>query len=417
MFLICADAIVPDPKSLSWNHSVPAALWLMAPFDLLASLAMDIYLPVVPAMAGILDTSPTLIQLTLSLYMAVLGLGQVVFGPVSDRIGRRRVLLGGALLFATASFLLAGTSNAALFVGFRLLQAVGASAALVATFATVRDVYAERPESAVIYSLFSSMLAFVPALGPVAGALLAKHFGWRAIFITLGVLATAAMLNALPRWHETRPAGGPHRGAAFKPILRSATFWTYTLGFSAAMGAFFVFFSTAPRVLMGQAGFSAFGFSLAFATAALAMIVTTRFAKRFVARWGLAGSLTRGMLLLLLGAAMLAAGQLLAAPSFWTFIVPMWVIAAGIVFAASVTANGALQAFGAVAGTAVALYFCVQSLIVGVLGTLMIVMLDGDTAWPLVGYASLMALMTLTSLLFLGVRQRAPESAEPPKAS
>ncbi|NTX04486.1 CmlA/FloR family chloramphenicol efflux MFS transporter [Myxococcus sp. CA040A] len=409
MFLICADAIVPDPKTLSWKHSVPAALWLMAPFDLLASLAMDIYLPVVPAMTGILNTSPAIIQLTLSLYMAVLGLGQVVFGPVSDRIGRRPVLLGGALLFATASFLLAGTSDAAMFVGLRLLQAVGASAALVATFATVRDVYADRPESAVIYSLFSAMLAFVPALGPIAGALLAKQLGWRAIFITLGILAAAALLNAFPRWHETRPSGGTHHRVAFRPILRSAAFWTYTLGFSAAMGAFFVFFSTAPRVLIGQAGFSELGFSLAFATAALAMILTTRFAKRFVATWGLAGSLTRGMLLLLLGAALLTAGQLLAAPSFWTFVVPMWVIAAGIVFAASVTANGALQAFGAMAGTAVALYFCIQSLIVGVLGTLMVVLLDGDTAWPLVGYASVMALVTLTALRHLRQRQHTQE--------
>ncbi|MCP3057251.1 CmlA/FloR family chloramphenicol efflux MFS transporter [Myxococcus sp. K38C18041901] len=369
----------------------------MAPFDLLASLAMDIYLPVVPAMVGILQTSPSIIQLTLSLYMAVLGLGQVVFGPLSDRIGRRRVLLGGALLFAATSFLLAGTSDALTFVGLRLLQAVGASAALVATFATVRDVYAERPESAVIYSLFSAMLAFVPALGPIVGALLARHFGWRAIFITLGVLATAAVLNAWPRWHETHAADGPRPSVAFRPILRDAGFWTYTLGFSSAMGAFFVFFSTAPRVLIGQAGFTELGFSLAFATAALAMIATTRFARRFVAAWGLDGSLTRGMLLLLTGAALLAAGQLLAAPSFWTFVAPMWVIAAGIVFAASVTANGALQAFGAVAGTAVALYFCVQSLIVGTVGTLMVVLLDGDTAWPLVAYASLMATVTLSA--------------------
>nr|WP_323393893.1 CmlA/FloR family chloramphenicol efflux MFS transporter [Myxococcus guangdongensis] len=384
-------------KTLSWTYSVPAALLLMAPFDLLASLAMDIYLPVVPAMVGILQTSPSIIQLTLSLYMAVLGLGQVVFGPLSDRIGRRRVLLGGALLFAATSFLLAGTSDALTFVGLRLLQAVGASAALVATFATVRDVYAERPESAVIYSLFSAMLAFVPALGPIVGALLARHFGWRAIFITLGVLATAAVLNAWPRWHETHAADGPRPSVAFRPILRDAGFWTYTLGFSSAMGAFFVFFSTAPRVLIGQAGFTELGFSLAFATAALAMIATTRFARRFVAAWGLDGSLTRGMLLLLTGAALLAAGQLLAAPSFWTFVAPMWVIAAGIVFAASVTANGALQAFGAVAGTAVALYFCVQSLIVGTVGTLMVVLLDGDTAWPLVAYASLMATVTLSA--------------------
>ncbi|MHA7629334.1 CmlA/FloR family chloramphenicol efflux MFS transporter [Corallococcus sp. M7] len=387
-----------DPKALPWNLSVPAALLLMAPFDLLASLAMDIYLPVVPAMTGVLGTSPSIIQLTLSLYMAMLGAGQLVFGPLSDRIGRRRVLLGGAWVFATTSFLLGSTTDAAVFVGLRLVQALGASAALVATFATVRDVYAERPEGAVIYSLFSAMLAFVPALGPIAGALLARHFGWRAIFVTLGVLATAALLQALPRWPETRPSAVARQPVSIQRILRSGAFWTYTLGFSAAMGSFFVFFSTAPRVLMGRAGFSELSFSLAFATAALAMMVTTRFAKHFVARWGLAGSLARGMLLLLLGAVLLTAGQLLTAPSFWTFVVPMWVIAAGIVFAASVTANGALQAFGAVAGTAVALYFCIQSLIVGVVGTLMVVLLDGDTAWPLVGYASLMAGVTLGCL-------------------
>ncbi|MFP2961096.1 CmlA/FloR family chloramphenicol efflux MFS transporter [Myxococcus sp. 1LA] len=398
---------------MSWNHSVPTALLLMAPFDLLASLAMDIYLPVVPTLPGVLNTSPAVVQLTLSLYMAVLGVGQMVFGPISDRIGRRRVLLTGAFLFALASFLLALTSDAVAFVGLRLLQAVGASAALVATFATVRDVYAERPESAVIYSLFSAMLAFVPALGPIAGALLMQRFGWRAIFITLGILSTAALLQALPRWHETRPDQGQHRRPALRSILSSATFWTYTLGFSAAMGSFFVFFSTAPRVLIGQVGFSELEFSLAFATAALAMILTTRFAKRFVAMWGLAGSLTRGMGLLLLGAALLTAGQLLATPSFWTFVAPMWLIAAGIVFSVSVTANGALQAFGDVAGTAVALYFCIQSLVVGILGTLMVVLLNGDTAWPLVGYATLMAVVTLTALQRIRSRPSALKEPAP----
>jgi DHA1 family florfenicol/chloramphenicol resistance protein-like MFS transporter len=389
--------IVPYRKNAGWNYSLPAALLLMAPFDILASLAMDIYLPVVPAMPENLDTTPAVIQLTLSLYMVMLGLGQVLFGPLSDRIGRRPVLIGGAALFAGTSFLLAGTSSPAAFVAFRLLQGVGASAALVGTFATVRDVYAERPEGVIIYGLFGSMLSFVPALGPIAGAAIARYFGWRAIFDTLGLLAMIAMLGAWSRWHETRPVPVGRR-PAFRRILGSFAFWTYTLGASAAMGAFFVFFSTASLVLIDRAGLSGADFSLVFATAAVVMIATARFAKRFVTRWGIGGCLARGMAMLLLGALLLSVGQLAATPSFWTFIPPMWVIAIGIVLATSVTANGALQEFGDVAGAAVAVYSCVQSLVVGIVGSLFVLLLGNDTAWPLAGYAAVMSLVTLGTL-------------------
>ncbi|MBN9222215.1 MAG: CmlA/FloR family chloramphenicol efflux MFS transporter [Mesorhizobium sp.] len=389
---------MPSQNRPIWAYSLPSALLLMAPFDILASLAMDIYLPVVPEMPGALGTSASVIQLTLSLYMITLGLGQVVFGPISDRIGRRPVLIGGGLLFAAASMALADTSIATAFVVLRVAQAMGASAVLVATFATVRDVYAERPEGTVIYGLFSSMLAFVPALGPVAGALIAGGFGWRSIFVTLCILAMMATLNAWLRWHETRPLNSSGPWPVFGPVLSSFAFWTYTLGFAAAMGTFFVFFSTAPRVLIGRAGFTPTGFSLAFATVALVMIATTRLARPFIARWGTAGSLARGMAMLLLGAAMLAVAQLFAAPSFATFVLPMWVMAVGIVLAGSVTANGALEAFGDMAGTAVALYFCVQSLIVGIAGTAFVVLLDGDTAWPLAGFATVLAATTLCAL-------------------
>lgn len=378
-------------KNHVWRYSLPAALLLMAPFDILASLAMDIYLPIVPAMPGILGTSPAVVQLTLSLYMVMLGLGQIVFGPVSDRIGRQPVLIGGAMLFAAASFCLAASSSAIPFVAFRFLQAVGASAALVATFATIRDVYADRPESVVIYSLFSSILAFVPALGPITGAMLAERFGWRSIFVTLGALAIIALLQALPRWHESRPSAAALSRHAFGPLFRSLAFWTYTLGFSAAMGTFFVFFSTSPRVLIDKAGYSELQFSLAFATVAIVMIITARFAERFVSRWGTSGSLLRGMCMLLLGAALLIAGETFGVPSSWTFVMPMWVMAVGIVFTVSVTANGALEDFGDMAGSAVAVYFCVQSLIVGTAGTLLVIGLPGDSAWPLVVYASIMA--------------------------
>jgi len=385
----------------SWAYSLPAALLLMAPFDILASLAMDIYLPVVPSMPGILNTTPAVIQLTLSLYMITLGLGQVLFGPLSDRIGRRPVLLSGTVLFAAASLGAALSSSAPAFVLCRLLQATGASAALVATFATVRDVYGNRPEQAIIYATFGSILSFVPALGPIAGAMIADRFGWRAIFTVLTILALVAALHAMARWHETRPVGstGPRR--SIWPIFTSRPFWTYTLAFGAGMGTFFVFFSTAPRVLIGRAGYSELGFSIAFATVALVMIVTARFAGLFVEKWGVAGCVARGMTLLLIGAAALALGQLCLEPSFASFVLPMWIMAVGIVLAGSVTANGALAEFGDIAGSAVAFYFCIQSLIVSLAGTLAVTALGGDSAWPLVAFSALMASLALAALHML----------------
>lgn len=390
----------------SWAYTLPAALLLMAPFDILASLGMDIYLPVVPAMPELLGTTPAVIQLTLSLYMLLLGAGQLIFGPLSDRIGRRPVLLTGAALFVLASTAAALSSSAWAFVGFRVLQALGASATLVALFATVRDVYADRPEGVVIYSLFSSILAFVPALGPIAGALIARAGGWQAIFLSLAGMGLLAWIHALLRWQETRPAKPMQSQQSALAVFKSPAFWVYTLGFSTGMGTFFVYFSTAPRFLIGQAAYSEMSFSLAFASVALVMIATTRLSKTFVARWGTAGSLKRGMGLIALAALLLATGQRLLEPTFASFILPMWLAAIGIVMTVSVTANGALAQFNDVAGSAVAIYFCVESLIVSLIGTLAVTLLDGDTAWPLVVFGLGMSSMVLLALMLLEARTK-----------
>lgn len=377
---------------------MPFALALMAPFDILASLAMDIYLPVVPSMPAILQTTPSMVQLTLSLYMVMLGVGQLIFGPLSDRIGRKPVLLGGGVVFALSSFALAATDSATLFVALRFTQSVGASAALVATFATVRDVYANRPEGATIYGLFSAMLSFVPAIGPIAGALIASGFGWSAIFMTLGLLGLIATGRAYRHWPETRPECTGANNANTLKILKDFPFWTYTLGFGTAMGTFFVFFSTAPRILIERGGYGETEFSLAFASVALVMIAATRLLSRHTRKWGVRKSVALGMVVLLASALALLLTEQLLQPSFASLIAPMWLAAIGIVLTASMTANGALAAFDDSAGMAVALYFCIQSLMVSLAGTVLVILLPGDTAWPLIAFCTVMPLVVLAML-------------------
>ena len=399
------SAFCDQLPALQWKFSLTAALLLMTPFDLLASLGMDIYLPVVPHMASALQTSPDIIQLTLSLYMAVLGVGQLLLGPLSDKIGRKPVLLIGALLFTLASVGLAVTNSASVFLGLRVLQSAGGAAVLVATFATIRDVYAERPESVVIYSLFGSMLAFVPALAPLAGALLESWLGWRSIFWLLAGLAALAGLHAAWRWPETnpdiiypptpKPNAQAQQQGKLRSILTNRQFWTYTTGFSAALGSFFVYFSTAPRLLIGNLEVSPVAFSLWFATVAVIMVIASRFARFYTQWWGLRGTLRRGMLLVVFGGIVLLALPLITPPSVATLILPMWIVAAGISLTCSVSANGALQSFGDYAGTATAIYYCIESLIVSVFGTAAVILLGGDTILPLAVFCIVSALLTL----------------------
>ena len=388
-----------------WTYSLPVALLLFAPFNILASLGMDIYLPIVPAMPAILDTTPDVIQLSLTLYMVMLGVGQILFGSLSDQIGRRPVLISGVLVFAAASLALAMTRSASLFLMLRLVQATGASAMLVAMFATIRDIYADRPESTIIYGLMNAMLAFVPAIGPVAGAVLAGALGWQSVFVALAAPALLLAMLVPPLWLETRPEADLHSGAmdrsGYRAVLRNRSFWSYTLAFGTAMGSFFVFFSTAPILLIDVAGYSGLAFSVAFATVALVMIGTTRLTRSAILRWGNKGSVVRGMALLGCGALVLVAGQIVARPSFLTFIMPMWLVAVGIVITASVTANGALKDFSNMAGAAVALHFCVQSLVVGVIGTGAVLLLGNSSAWPLIVYIGAMASATLVAMLRL----------------
>jgi DHA1 family florfenicol/chloramphenicol resistance protein-like MFS transporter len=269
---------------------------------------------------------------------------------------------------------------------------------LVATFATVRDVFASRPEGPRIYAVMSGVLVFVPAFGPLLGAILYAAGGLRAVFLAMAVSSAVAGLRAFRGWPETKPVGAETtRLHAFGTVLRSGEFWTYTLGYAVAMGSFFVFLSIAPELLIHHYGYSPLGFAVVFGAVAFVLIGASRFSSRIAERHGLVACFARGLGLIVFGALLLLIRETVR-DSVVAFVLPMTVIVVGISMTVAVTANGALAGFSEMAGTATALYHCTSGVILVGVGTVAVVLLPHRTAWPLVAYGGLGASVVLLLL-------------------
>jgi DHA1 family florfenicol/chloramphenicol resistance protein-like MFS transporter len=267
----------------------------------------------------------------------------------------------------------------------------------VATFATVRDIYAGRPEGNQIYGILGSLLALVPAFGPVLGAYIHTCFGWRAIFMTLAVFMLIPLAAASWLWPETRKKQTTKSKISQLVLpLKSLDFWRYTLGYSAGMGAFFVYFSTAPGVMIKRLGFSELDFSFIFASVALVMMAVARFIGKRTSIWGLEKTLARAMYCLLSGAFLMALAEMAGFFSVLCYMAPMWVIAWGIAMAAAVGPNGALKGLDHLAGAATAVYYTLGGLILGIGGTISVLLCPKDTGWPVAIYCFIIPLVVLS---------------------
>ncbi|WP_345873570.1 multidrug effflux MFS transporter [Shewanella algae] len=388
-----------------WNYSFLYSLVLLVPFDLLASLGMDLYLPAVNDIGTSFKVGREQVQLTLTMYMALLGLGQLLFGPLSDKFGRRPIVVIGAVLYSLSSLAIPLSPNFDYFLGLRLLQSLSASALLVAAFATVRDVFAEREEGVVVYAIMGSVLACVPAVAPFLGALIEKQWRWQGIFYFLGIFAAVVAVHTVFKWPETRPAKTqPFRFNSLFTILGSKTFIGYTLAYATAMGTFFAYFSTSPSVLMDTLSLSKLEFSLWFGSVAIVMILTTRFVKPLVGRWGIRGTVFRGLAGLFVCGLILYLCEWLFGVTLLGFMLPMYLIGVNIALTCAVSANGALHAFSASAGLATALYYALESLYLSLMVSVLIKLIPPGTSATIAVYIFISSLLA-AGFILLGRRQ------------
>lgn len=246
-------------------------LIIIATALMLQPLSTDLYLASLPGLAHYFNVPPATVQLTLSLFVLGFGGAQLVAGPLSDRFGRRPILLGGLALYTIASVLCSLAPNITLLIAARFLQALGCCAVVVVARTMVRDAYA--PEFGPrVMARAATWLSMAPILGPVIGSWLQVTFGWRAAFVAHTLFSLALLILVAKRMPETnlhkRADATQLAGlmANYKTVLGHRSFWAHALPGALSYGAIFVFISGSSFVLIEilKVPTSLFGFCFAF---------------------------------------------------------------------------------------------------------------------------------------------------------
>lgn len=362
-------------------------------------LVTDLYLPSLPDLARSLGASEATAQLTLSVSLVGLALGQLVAGPVSDRVGRVRPLRWGVLLLALTSFLCAVAPSIPVLLGLRLLQGLCGAAALVVARAVIRDVY-DGARAAKVFSELVLVVGLAPVLAPVLGGQLLRVTDWRGTFVALGLIALMLLVATWLTVPETNPGQSRPAGAspAFRALLFDGRFRGYML-VSGLLGAMlFSYISMSPFVLRDQYGLSPVGYSLAFGCNALGMIAGARLNALVVVRRGPSTMLKVGLLLASVASLTVAAALWTEAPLV-VLLMPLWLVLASIGLSMGNAMALALTPYGHVAGTAAALLGTSQFLLGGLVPPIVSI---GGASGPAMGVtmsvAALAALATLLSL-------------------
>ena len=215
----------------------------------LSALAMNIFLPSLPSMAAHFETDYAVMQLSVGLYLGFSGILQLFIGPLSDKFGRRPIILGGLFLFLLATLGCIYAPTAESFLIFRMLQAVIA-VAMVLTRAVVRDI-APQDEAASLMGYITMGMAVVPMLGPAVGGIFAQWFGWQSNFWILIALGVFALWLAYADMGETAPKSDQTvlgQFSQYPELLKSPRFWGYCLATALSAGSFFAYLGGAPYV-------------------------------------------------------------------------------------------------------------------------------------------------------------------------
>lgn len=345
-------------------------------------LAIDFYLPGFPAMALAFGTDEKHIQTTLAAYFLGLSLGQLAYGPVADRFGRRIPLLVGVSLFTLASVACAFAPNLDALILARFVQALGGCAGMVLSRAIVSD-KCDAVASAKVFSQLMLVMGLAPILAPMLGGVLVNLYGWQSIFIALtlfSALCTVAVAAGLP---ESLPATVPRQplsGALrqYGRLLKDRVFLGHALTGGIAIAGMFSYIAGSPFVFIKLYGVPPEHYGWLFGSNAAGFILVAQVNARLLAKRGPAFLLVRTVWIYLAAGLSLLAISALHPAMLWPLLIPLFVCIASLGCIIPNASACAMSGQGARAGSASALLGCLQFSVAAGAAALVGVLHDGS---------------------------------------
>lgn len=383
-------------------------LVLITAMMMMQPLSTDLYLSSLPSLVSGFGVPVSTVQLTLTLFVIGFGGAQLVVGPLSDRFGRRPVLLTGLGLYVAASALCGLSQSIELLIAARFIQALGCCAAVMTARAVVRDAY-EPQHSAGLLARASSWISLAPILGPILGSYLQVAFGWRAAFGALGTFSACLMAACILHLPETNQHKNPHAThvagilANYKLVLGSREFWLNVTPGALSYGGIFVFISGSSFVLIKVLGVPTQWFGYCFALGVSGYMGGAILCRRLLKsisgeqalRIGTACSLTAGLYFL--------AATLLGLWHWSVVVLAMFLAMASHGINFPVAQAGAVSPFAKQAGTAAGLMGAVMMASAFVVGTIVGATHNG-TLYPLAIIAAVLGILNFASVRLIARR-------------
>ena len=302
-----------DARTTSQTPSKQVTQWrllaLLMAMTAIGPATLNILVPALPGLVARLASDTGTVQLTLSLYLLSLAVAQLLLGPLSDRFGRRPVVLAGLALSVVASLAAIAASSIGALIGARVVQAIGASTGIVIGRAIIRDLY-ERERAAAMIGLVTTAMVIAPMISPLVGGILDTAFGWEAIFLFIAAFSGVVLLWAVLVLPETRPASMAQAPGMliqeWRALLGNAKFHGYVLCGALGSAPFFTFLGGGPHVVVTLMGRTSAEFGVWFVVTSLGYMSGNFTSSRLSQRFGIEPMIMAGIVFELIGASLTA---------------------------------------------------------------------------------------------------------------